>query len=437
MRADTNQEINYIRQGYQISSAVYSIVSDIAAKAASIPIKVYEVKDDTALKSLKYLQKQPRTPQSVYKQMQLHRKALQAVPEDNPIQRIIDQPNPDDDATTFWQMFTGFRLLCGNSYLYTPRLDMGADKGKVVELRIMPSQFVILYVNNLFPQKVIGYQLIIDGVTLLETKEVIQIRYPNYDWSVDGQQLYGMSPLRAAAKTLLRSNQSEDTGIALLANGGPSVIIANKSIESSDFGVEQIGASKQQFQREYAGPQNRGKYKMMAGDISAIPLGIDAVDLDLLAGEGWTFDMLCNVYKVSSTMFNNHSASTESNVKEMRKDSYTRAVLPERQAVCDAINRHIVPAYNVKGKKYHCEMDISGIPELQPDMATMAAWLNAAWWVTPNEKREMQDFEESTDPNMSKIWLPTGLQLMDDLVLPEAEAPDLDDTTTQEVNGDD
>ena len=116
-------------------------------------------------------------------------------------------------------------------------------------------------------------------------------------------------------------------------------------------------------------------------------------------------------------MFNNHAGNTESNVKEMRRDSYTRAVIPERKAQCDAINRFIVPGYNTGGKKYFVDMDISGITELQPDMQTMSAWLNTAWWVSPNEKRKMQDFDESMDVNMDKIWVPSGLLPMDDMTI--------------------
>ena len=37
------------------------------------------------------------------------------------------------------------------------------------------------------------------------------------------------------------------------------------------------------------------------------------------------------------------------------------------------------------------------------------------WWITPNEKREVQNFDVSTDPNMDKIVLPSGMQFIDDM----------------------
>ena len=37
------------------------------------------------------------------------------------------------------------------------------------------------------------------------------------------------------------------------------------------------------------------------------------------------------------------------------------------------------------------------------------------WWVSPNEKREIQKFDKSDDPNMDKIYIPSGHQLLDDI----------------------
>lgn len=415
LQADINNEISYITNGYQLSAAVYSIVSFIASKAAAIPMKCYEVKDDKALKAYRNIDIKDRSPQNMYKTMQLRKKALVEVQEDNPIQAIIDRPNRTDDTTLFYEMASGFRLLTGNSYWYAPVLDKGADAGKVTELFTMPSPFTLLYITNTFPAEVIGYELIIAGVKLLETKDVLHSRYPNYYWGVNGQQLYGMSPLKAGARTLKRANDSETAGIAQLENGGPAVIIANKSVSADDYGVEQLGKSKQQFQREYAGVVNKGKAKLMAGDISVQSLGITPVEMDLIAGEQWNFAMLCNLYHVSDTLFNNHSASTESNVKEMRKDSYTSAIIPERQAHADMFNNRIVPAYNKGGKKYFVDLDLSGIQELQPDMTSLASWLSTSWWVTPNEKREMQDFGKLPDPNMDAVWMPSGLMKIEDM----------------------
>ena len=61
------------------------------------------------------------------------------------------------------------------------------------------------------------------------------------------------------------------------------------------------------------------------------------------------------------------------------------------------------------------EIDISEIPALQDDMKAQADALNAMWWITPNEKREIQQFEEIDNPLMNQIIIDGGKQLLVDL----------------------
>lgn len=423
---DYTNPINAIRQGFNISSAVYSIVTDISQKAALIPLKVYEVVDDSAAQKYFAYKKTALygNPEYHFKTNLLKKNALKEVPPDNKLQQLIDNPSKDMSRFLFYQTAIGFCLITGNTYIQMPVMEIGADKGTVNELFLWPSQFTAIITQVGWPTKVLGYQFIIDGVQLANTTEVIHVRYPNYDYSVDGQQLYGWSPLKSALRTVKLSNNTETAANALLENGGPSVIIANKSISPDDFSVEQLGKQKAQFQREYAGPGNKGKYKMMAGDIAAIPLGMSAEDLGILEMYYQSFDMIANVYQVSTVEFNNHSGNTESNVKEMRKSNYTRAVLPNLQRLVDGMNMQLTPLYNTKGKKYVIEMDISGIAELQPDMKSMAEWLNVAWQITPNERREYMDFGALPDPNMDKVWMPNNLVTMDDASLNVQDIPD-------------
>lgn len=433
---DYSNQITYIRDGYNISSSVYSIVRRIAKTAAQVPLCVYEVKDEKALKEYKRITSDNKwmlDGESRYKALQLQKKALEEVGQDDPLQKLIDNPSQEYQRSTFYEMVVGFDLLCGNSYIYMPVLDGGANKGTVPEMFIMPSQFTAIVITAGWPQKCIGYELIMNGVTLMRSNEVLHLRYPNYDWAIDGQQFYGYPPLRAALRTLKRSNSAETSATAQFENGGPAVIVANKSISSDNYSLEQVSKSKQTNQNEYAGNTNRGKVRYMAGDISAIPLGLSPVDLNILEEEQWSFAMLCNVWGVSDTLFNNHSASTESNVKEMRKDFYTNAVLPEVYNIRDGFNQRLTPLYTKKGVRKYVDVDITGISELQPDMQSMTTWLNTAWWLTPNQKLEMQKFGRSDDPNMDKIWLPQNMVMMDDIVLPDINDDGTEPPAPQEI----
>ncbi len=66
----------------------------------------------------------------------------------------------------------------------------------------------------------------------------------------------------------------------------------------------------------------------------------------------------------------------------------------------------------------------TGIPELQENYKDLAVWLAAAWWVTPNEKRDMMQFDRYNAPEFDEPMIPTGLQTIADLAMvPDLENP--------------
>ena len=76
------------------------------------------------------------------------------------------------------------------------------------------------------------------------------------------------------------------------------------------------------------------------------------------------------------------------------------------------------------GIKRTIEIDLSEIPALQSDMKIQADALSAMWWITPNEKRDIQDFEELDEPLMNQILIDSGKILLTDLgAVPDVTAP--------------
>lgn len=67
-----------------------------------------------------------------------------------------------------------------------------------------------------------GYQLYYGQMWSFDTKEILHDKYFNPQWGVTGGQLYGQSPLRAAAKNLTRSNEAKTAAVASFQNGGPA-----------------------------------------------------------------------------------------------------------------------------------------------------------------------------------------------------------------------
>ena len=66
------------------------------------------------------------------------------------------------------------------------------------------------------------------------------------------------------------------------------------------------------------------------------------------------------------------------------------------------------------------------ISELQDDLTAMTTALGGAWWISPNERRDMMTFGvDEKNPMMNDYWVPAGLMpmsasTMDDIALEEA-----------------
>ena len=121
---------------------------------------------------------------------------------------------------------------------------------------------------------------------------------------------------------------------------------------------------------------------------------------------------------------NNQDSSTYNNVNTALKMLYTNTILPNIFLFRDALISGILPMYN-DGIKRTVEIDISAIPALQEDMAAQASALNQMWWITPNEKRDIQMFEELPEPLMNQILIDSGKMLLSDLgIVPDVVIPE-------------
>lgn len=412
---NVNQRLQ-VRDGYLDNSDVYSIVRRIAKTAATVPIQVYKVVDKKAFKEYQRLTEQKNySPQHQLKRHIVKAKAIQPVEDDNELQKLIDNPNPVYDKTEFLEGVYIFRLLTGNSYVYAPSLDLGVNKGKPYELWLLPSQYTQPIVTNTIPKEITGYQLNIAEIVPFTKEEVIHSRYfnPNYTW--DGQELIGLSPLQAGRKILQRSSDETDYSVAAFQNAGISGIVSNEN--ATELKTETAGKLKSDFYSEASGKSNARKLLFTAGKINYTAIGLGPVDMDIINSEVRTFKRLCNVYGVSDVLFNNSDASTESNVQEMIKQLYTNAVLPEVMAYVAALNNTIVKKFNTNGATYFVDCDISEITVLQEDMKRLAEVFNSLPIMVPNYILEATGFGKQEDPLLDKVYIKQGYTPIDEMGL--------------------
>lgn len=373
-------------QSYQLFDDVYSVVSRLATSSAKIDLSAYNEATEEDLP-----------------------------PTDN-LQQYLKYLDFEQREILFTYLY-----LCGEVFMLKDSLALGPNKGKLTTTLMHPNFCTLLYSND-FPQRIIGvrYQDTQFNFTV-PIEEVIYIKYFNPS-TIYMDRWRGMSPLKALAQRLTRLNANMSGTVAQMQNGGVPSIVYDKTpgLDESRLGggaaavneATVMGQHKDNFARFLRNADNKGAPYFTAGEMGVLSLGLSLVDMDALAMADVDFDKICNAYSISSTLFNNKKASTESNVKEMRKDMYTNAIIPNLIRVCDGIQKQTIDVFGT-GKAIWPDLD--DIEELQQDNKDKAAAWAALPAFIPNEMREAFDLDADPDPNADKLYIKTGYVLLDDL----------------------
>ena len=371
---------------YIIFDDVYSIVSRLATSSAQVPFEAYDDITDEDLP--------PTDNLSIYlKQLTFEQK----------------------EELYLWL------YLSGEVFMYKDAILLGPNKGKLKTYFLHPS-FVTLILDPVFPHPIIGYRYQDTQTTFtLEANQVIYIKQGKNPTTLYDQRFRGLGAMKALAQRLTRLQANMSASVSQMQNGGvPSIVYDKTPGIDTNYGNSQasnneatvMGQHKDNFSRFLRNSDNKGAPYFAAGEMGVIQLGLSLVEMDALVMADIDFDKICNAFSISSVLFNNKKSSTESNVKEMRKDMYTNAIIPNVKRVCDAITQG---TKDIFGEGKCVRPETSEIPELQQDMKDKAqAWASLPAFV-PNEMRESMGMDQSNDPQADLLYIKSGYTLLDDL----------------------
>ena len=407
----------FVRDGYQSNDIVYSIVKLITDKAKLAPFHVYKIVDQTAAKRYKALMKQPDKIENWSEVKQLHKKAFELYDGDSRLNELLKYPNEEDTWADLIEQWCGFKLLTGNSFIYAKMIEGGANNGKPYELYALPAQYMAIIANvEVFPPTRVGYQLYYGKMWSFDTKEILHDKYFNPYWSVTGNELYGQSPLMAAARTLTRSNEAKTAAVASFQNGGPAgVLFMNDDRFDPTSGTQQAQALKKSIS-EKGGASNYNSIAVSGDKVDWKQIGLSPVELNIIESEKWDMKSLCNIYGVPSQLLNDADNKTYNNQVEGEKALTLRCAIPLLDAITDNLNRKLHSDWGYRGTNVYIGYDIQVYQELEANKAEQVAWLNNAWWISPAQKMEIMGLKNPdyipTD-EMQKLYVPSSLQPID------------------------
>lgn len=385
---------DYITKGYAYNATVYSVLNFRSYAAKSIPWLVYKIKNS---------QKHRQYVNINHKEFNLHKtiilkeQSLEEV-EGTPINNLLKEPNPFQSFQDIVEGLFVYRDTTGNAYLY--QVDNPSTK-QIIQWHILPADETRIVAGG-FLDPVQGYRL--DGVfkEMIEPAKVMHWKYFNPIYTTDGKQLYGLSPLAAATRTINSDNEAINNEWASFANEGVKGILTgtDQSFASSEFTKEQsdilIKKMKKAIDRAKAGEGNIAFNRV---PLNYIKIGETPVDLGVLDSRKYNKEILCNIFRIHPSLLSS-DASTLNNLKEARKALITMSVLPDMESLRANLNNKIQKSF---GAEFYIDYDIMAIAELQDDLDKLSVTLKNMDWITIDEKRAATDYDDYVqDANPAK-----------------------------------
>lgn len=402
----------YVREGYNKNAMVYSVVNKIAKTAAQAPLQAYKVVNEKAYQKYKSLTVPGRvmTKEVMVQTVLEKHKAFELLPDSHELNQLLLKPNKQQGQADFVENIVGIKLITGDAFIYGITI---GRKGRPGEMIVLPSHDVLIKPDgNGVRMSASEYQLSFGGnIIKFKPEEVLHTKYWNPNWNIDGQHLYGFSPLHAGWLSVQQDNDARLAGIELLQNRGPRGLLGWEIPEIAGMteksAMEQVGRLKEEWRqltKEY-----KDQLALMIGKFNYTQTGLSSADLKILETSKFSQSDICNLYGVSEKLFNSPDGDAKySNLNEYKKDMIANVVIPELNKIRDGLNNKLITDWGYKNERIVVDFDISVFKELDEDKKELAQWMDLAGCFTENEKRivlgfDVLEYKESANP-MDRVY---------------------------------
>lgn len=397
---------NYIVKGFNINDIVYSIVKIICDKCRLPQWGLYQVKDTQAYKS--YLGFQSGKSIDINRINEYRQKALSPVQNPGKWGSLLEYPNSEEDFSTLIANSIAFTLLTGNKYISGIPLSGGANQGIPNELWNEPAQWVDIISNGRWPARPEAYQLRILPDQKWLPSQMLHGKYFNPNYDINGNHLYGQSPIRAGLQRLQKSNLQLKAEASSWENEGIKGVFAFK-VKPGEVDGETMQSVVEPFNEtmrtQWQGARNRGKMGTSGYDLSWIPVGLSSEEMELIESSLVDLRMICNWFGgFPSQIMNDPKRSTYNTVTEAEKAMTVRCALPELYSVRNQFNRQASQFWN-KPKGTVLDFDLTCFPELQASAKEVSEWTKNLVVIIPNEQRELVGLSAIDDPLYNEPWV--------------------------------
>ncbi|UOF83017.1 portal protein [Caudoviricetes sp.] len=326
--------------------------------------------------------------------------------EEHPLLDLLKRPNPMNGGARFFEAVFAFYRLAGNSYIY-------ATEAK------NPSELWVLRPDRM--RAVPGAKGIVEWQYQVGSSE--PLKFPVDPVTGESQvrhwktfnplnDIYGMSPLEAAAWSVDQHNDASAWNKALLQNGckpsGAFVVGSQGGVSTGTLSDSQYERLKSQMDEKMSGSRNAGKPLILEGGLDWKEMGLSPKEMDWLDGKHTSAREICHVLDTPPQLLGIPGDNTYSNYSEARLSFYEDSIIPLVDSLLDELNAWLVPMFDGLEGAY-LKMDKDDIDALSPRREAKWAAVGGAQFLTINEKRKALDYEPFETHEADEIFVPSGL----------------------------
>jgi HK97 family phage portal protein len=299
---------------------------------------------------------------------------------DHPLQRLLDRPNPEQGGPDLMEAFFGSLQTAGNAYLEAAGLER---PGELYALR--PDRMKVVPGRQGWPE---AYDYSAGGRSVRLTRDAdgwlpvlhLKLFHPADDH-------YGFSPLEAAAFAIDVHNASGAWNKALLDNAArPSGALVYTSRETGDrLTEEQFDRLKTELSDAHVGAANAGRPLLLEGGLDWRPMSLSPADMDFIEGKHAAAREIALAFGVPPQLLGVPGDNTYSNYREANGAFWRQTVIPLAERAARAMTAWLGGKF--PGARIACDLD--AVPALSAERESLWARLEAASFLTPEERRRM------------------------------------------------
>lgn len=344
--------VNLSREGYLRNPIAHRCVNLIAQSAASMPWLLYDNKSE----------------------MEVH-----------PVLDLLRRPNARQSGQAFLENLYANLLISGNAFVNRILLD---DNPR--ELHLFRSDRVTPILDDngwtLAYEYVVGHQRM--RYDCEENNEPI-LHLKMYNPLSDHE---GYSPLSSAHMALDLHNAASHWNKALLDNSArPSGALVYSTGDNGNLTEEQFDRLKAELEDGYTGANRAGRPMLLEGGLDWKAMGFSPKDMDFMEAKNGAAREIALAFGVPPMLLGIPGDNTFSNYKEANVALWRQTISPLVTRVASSLDHWLLPKYQ---KGLRLEVDRDNIEALAVDRSSLWARINAADFLTPNEKREATGYSE-------------------------------------------